>query len=102
MTTAAITSNQTREAQRLELLKAGKADRPWAFLPVAIAWLDSNPADHGIRFLAGQNATLLGLPTIASDLLDALPEEAAQDDCDVGPVHGWATILVSGEQALDL
>ncbi|MFG0305495.1 MAG: hypothetical protein ACF8Q5_04700 [Phycisphaerales bacterium JB040] len=75
MTTAATQHPQ----QRLELVRAGQADRPWAFLPGAIAWLDRHPDDHGVRFLAGQNALQLGLPAVASDLLSPLPPEAARD-----------------------
>jgi len=79
MTPSAPTSTAPHPPQRLELLKAGQSDRPWAFLTPALAWLDANPDDHGVRFLAAQNALQLALRTVASTLLEPLPPEAAQD-----------------------
>ncbi|CAG1001389.1 hypothetical protein PHYC_02912 [Phycisphaerales bacterium] len=59
---------------RDDLVRLGRAGRPWEFLGVAAAALAIAPMDHGIRFLAAANLARLGLKTIAQEMLDRVPE----------------------------
>lgn len=71
--TQAATLHSPATLSREDVLRLGKSNRPWAFLPVAAAAMAVAPHDHGIRFLAATNLARLGLKSLAQELLDGLP-----------------------------
>jgi hypothetical protein len=62
---------------RPQLIELGRAGRPWAFLPTAVAALESAPDDAALRFLAAANFARLGLVTPARAQLARLDPGSA-------------------------
>ncbi len=62
---------------RDDLVALARQNRPWNFLPLAAQALAIAPHDHGLRFLAAAGLARLGLRTLASELLDSLPDAVA-------------------------
>ena len=75
---------------RADRFHLGKADRPWAFVPLvaqALGRADSPAAnDPVLRYLAATNFAALGLRTLAAEQIEALPE-AVRGDPSVAPLR---------------
>ncbi len=71
----ATTQNLTRD----DLIALGRADKPYAFIPLASRVLATLQDDPGIRFLLAVNLSKLGLKTLSLKTLDRLPEAAHHD-----------------------
>ncbi|MBX3404233.1 MAG: hypothetical protein KF699_12560 [Phycisphaeraceae bacterium] len=75
---------------REDLVRLGKADRLWAFVPLvaqALGRADSPAAnDPVLRYLAATNFAALGLRTLATEQIEALPE-AVRGDPSVVPLR---------------
>lgn len=81
---------------REDLVRLGKADRPWAFLPLvmqALCQADSPAAsDPVLRYLAAANFAALGLRTLASEQIRSLPE-AVRVDPSIAPLRQMIDVL---------
>lgn len=95
---------QTR-VTREEIVRLGRASKPWAFLPLAARALDVAPTDLGVRFLIAANLGKLGLKSLAAEQLDALGE-ASQSNPDVVALRAAVEALpadrVSAEERIEL
>ncbi len=69
----------SRRFTREDVLKLGQANRPWEFVPVALAALKIAPEDAALRFLLAAAYARLGLGTAAREQIEILPEAARTD-----------------------
>ncbi|HZW09166.1 MAG TPA: hypothetical protein VFF69_04615 [Phycisphaerales bacterium] len=76
------TEQGRKSISRAELLGLGRCGRPREFVAIAARALGQAPGDPALQFLFAANIAQLGLRTLASEALDALPE-AAQATPDV-------------------
>lgn len=74
---------------RADLLELGQGQDAWRFLSVAMPALEKHREDHDLRRLIGVNSCALGLPTLAREMLDELPQSLQTD-----PVSGRIVMLI--------
>lgn len=69
----------TRSISRDELVRLGRAGRPWEFVPLGVQVVGGSPGDVGVRFLLAANFARLGLVTLAREQIAAMSVGATQD-----------------------
>lgn len=88
---------------RDDLIRLGKADRPWPFVPLVVQALTADgpaAADPVLRYLAATNFAALGLRTLAVERFAALPESVRRD-ASVAPLRQAIEALPDDRLSLD-
>lgn len=79
MSSTSTPSAPSRRFTRDDIVRLGRAGKPWEFVPLVAQALRVAPDDAGLRALAAGNLAKLGLRTAATEHLEALPEPVSAD-----------------------